>query len=603
MFKNLFDYLIIKKSGLFDSVFYLLNNPDVRKADIDPLGHFVKTGWKESRNPSSSFNVIYYLNQNLDVKGTNINPLVHYLKFGKKEGRKEREDIAVMTANKQSNNNACQRNLTTSIKANKPKEIMMQKNLFDKRFVKKIDEIQTSKVVDIIVLVGPNHAMFEDCFVSIKRFTDPKKYKLHIVAHEKDYKNIEKLSANDIEIHLHNMDLFNYSRANNIVLKNCSNDVVLLNDDTEVTPGWLEKLQHASRGVALTGAHTDPHCSGNPQMWGQGPVTPTYYPINMFCAYIPKRLREVVGLLDEEFVYYGGEDVDYSIRTLLNGFPLIISDAFVFHKDNQSYRESKEDLMRVSDKIIMERYGIQSPFYLSSIKPIVSVIIATRNRPELLTLAVESVENNEYDNYEIIIVDDASSSETSETILKLQNTFKNIISIRLPTNVGLAKARAVGLNASKGKFVLFSDDDDTVLKNRISKPLEYIIQHPTLDVVYCAYNLVNSPGVEIPTYCRPFNLSDYLELKFNIGSGILLGRKKVFIDVPFQSTYNHALDYDWVFRLIRRGFNIDYCPEIVMNYNRMGPASEHLAGTETALNQHKQVYEREILLKKQTRVD
>jgi len=47
MLTNLRDYFAIKHSGLFDERYYLLHNPDVRRADIDPLKHFVKFGWKE----------------------------------------------------------------------------------------------------------------------------------------------------------------------------------------------------------------------------------------------------------------------------------------------------------------------------------------------------------------------------------------------------------------------------------------------------------------------------------------------------------------------------------------------------------------------------
>jgi len=87
MLKNWRDYWIIKRSGLFDPIYYLINNPDVRRADIDPLMHFVKYGWKENRNPSIEFNVHAYLENYPDVKKTNRNPFVHYLRYGRKEGR------------------------------------------------------------------------------------------------------------------------------------------------------------------------------------------------------------------------------------------------------------------------------------------------------------------------------------------------------------------------------------------------------------------------------------------------------------------------------------------------------------------------------------
>ena len=80
-------YSIIKKSGLFDQVYYLMNNPDVRAADTDPLRHFVKFGWIEGRNPSEKFDTIFYLESNPDVKRSGENPLVHYIEYGAKEGR------------------------------------------------------------------------------------------------------------------------------------------------------------------------------------------------------------------------------------------------------------------------------------------------------------------------------------------------------------------------------------------------------------------------------------------------------------------------------------------------------------------------------------
>jgi len=79
----LYHYYIIAKSGLFDCNYYLLNYPDVRKADMDPLWHFVKKGWKELRNPSSDFNTRAYLEENPDVKNARINPLSHYIKHNK----------------------------------------------------------------------------------------------------------------------------------------------------------------------------------------------------------------------------------------------------------------------------------------------------------------------------------------------------------------------------------------------------------------------------------------------------------------------------------------------------------------------------------------
>jgi len=88
MLKDLYHYFLIARSGYFDPKYYLITYPDIRRADLDPLWHFVRCGWKEGRNPSDSFDTNYYLISNHDVKNENINPLIHYIKFGKSENRK-----------------------------------------------------------------------------------------------------------------------------------------------------------------------------------------------------------------------------------------------------------------------------------------------------------------------------------------------------------------------------------------------------------------------------------------------------------------------------------------------------------------------------------
>jgi predicted HAD superfamily hydrolase len=87
MIREIIDYVIIKRSGYFDPAYYLLRYPDCRLADVDPLWHFVRYGWREGRNPSQEFDTTYYFQHNPDVKAAGVNPLVHYIRFGRQEGR------------------------------------------------------------------------------------------------------------------------------------------------------------------------------------------------------------------------------------------------------------------------------------------------------------------------------------------------------------------------------------------------------------------------------------------------------------------------------------------------------------------------------------
>lgn len=82
---------IIRKSSWFDRQWYLDTYPDIRAAKIDPVEHYLTTGWRESRNPCSGFNTAYYLRTNPDITQSGLNPLWHFIAFGSKEGRLPRK--------------------------------------------------------------------------------------------------------------------------------------------------------------------------------------------------------------------------------------------------------------------------------------------------------------------------------------------------------------------------------------------------------------------------------------------------------------------------------------------------------------------------------
>ena len=85
--RNIRDYFLLKRSHLFDEDYYCLQYPDIRLADVNPLWHFVRVGWKEGRNPSKDFFTVNYLQKYPDVRDAETNPVCHYIKFGIKEKR------------------------------------------------------------------------------------------------------------------------------------------------------------------------------------------------------------------------------------------------------------------------------------------------------------------------------------------------------------------------------------------------------------------------------------------------------------------------------------------------------------------------------------
>ncbi|MDP8289412.1 MAG: glycosyltransferase [Candidatus Susulua stagnicola] len=115
--------------------------------------------------------------------------------------------------------------------------------------------------------------------------------------------------------------------------------------------------------------------------------------------------------------------------------------------------------------------------------PFFSVIIPTCNRKDFLPITIESVLNQSYTDYELIIVDDGSSDETKAIIKKLYNNNKKII-YTYQKHQGVSSARNKGLIKAKGKFISFLDSDDRFLKNKLLIFHDYINKNPSYKIFY-----------------------------------------------------------------------------------------------------------------------
>lgn len=114
-------------------------------------------------------------------------------------------------------------------------------------------------------------------------------------------------------------------------------------------------------------------------------------------------------------------------------------------------------------------------------KPLVSAIITTHNRIDLLKRAVKSVYEQTYPNIELIVVDD-NSTDGTQTWCESQNFHY----IRIPSgeSKGGNYARNLGIKASKGEYVAFLDDDDYWLPEKTEKQMWLMMEKGDC-VVYC----------------------------------------------------------------------------------------------------------------------
>lgn len=110
-------------------------------------------------------------------------------------------------------------------------------------------------------------------------------------------------------------------------------------------------------------------------------------------------------------------------------------------------------------------------------KPFISCVFAVRNEEKLISRCLSSLLNSNYENKEVIVVNDASTDGTKEILDQYEGT-KNLKIIHLTKNVGKKKAIAEGLKIAKGEIFVFTDSDCVVEPDAIKKIIEVFVLKP-----------------------------------------------------------------------------------------------------------------------------
>lgn len=116
-----------------------------------------------------------------------------------------------------------------------------------------------------------------------------------------------------------------------------------------------------------------------------------------------------------------------------------------------------------------------------SSKVFFSVIIPVYNRPELIKRSIESVLNQKFKNYELIVINDGSTDDTENSILLYKEKIQNYSQ----KNLGVSAARNIGIQKSKGKYLAFLDSDDLWFEDKLQKQYEYIQQNENIKIFQC----------------------------------------------------------------------------------------------------------------------
>ena len=116
--------------------------------------------------------------------------------------------------------------------------------------------------------------------------------------------------------------------------------------------------------------------------------------------------------------------------------------------------------------------------------PKVSVLMPVYNEEKYISEAIESVLNQTFNDWELIIVNDGSTDNTQKIAEKYTKEDKRITLINHKKNEYKSSALNNGIKYSKGEYICYLDGDDMYLKNKLKFQVNYMEKYPKIDMLY-----------------------------------------------------------------------------------------------------------------------
>jgi len=211
--------------------------------------------------------------------------------------------------------------------------------------------------------------------------------------------------------------------------------------------------------------------------------------------------------------------------------------------------------------------------------PEVSIIIPTHNRANLIGRAIQSVLDQTYRDFQLIVVDDASADGTEGVVRAFNDN--TIQYIRHMMNRGANSARNTGIENAKGEYIAFLDDDDEWLPEYLDQMISYLeAKDRSIGLVYCSFYRIDSDTSVV------LNIRKQQKKQRKEGSSIgfpsrWVVRKKVFEKAGmFDETMKCFQDVEMSFRISKHYRAVYFDKPLVRLYFTEGSLSSNFHGKE-----------------------
>ena len=179
--------------------------------------------------------------------------------------------------------------------------------------------------------------------------------------------------------------------------------------------------------------------------------------------------------------------------------------------------------------------------------PIVSVIICVYNRKGLITRALDSLQNQTFQDFETIFIDDGSTDGTSEIIFNYIKKNPRSKYIRR-SNRNLSYSKNTGILISQGTYITFLDSDDEYKKEHLDQMVKFMDRNPECDFIHSSPEIIGNS--EDMWLIDARDTSKLINVKDCVVGPTFFGRKEVFVKLSGFKDVAYAEDFDFFNRLI-----------------------------------------------------
>lgn len=207
---------------------------------------------------------------------------------------------------------------------------------------------------------------------------------------------------------------------------------------------------------------------------------------------------------------------------------------------------------------------------------LISVIMPTYNRSYIIKNAIQSVLAQTISNWELIIIDDASTDDTEKIIKRYEDS--RIVYVKNKKNMGANYSRNRGCMCAKGQFLAFLDSDNIWRKDKLEKQLKSLVDSgDDIAFTFCRVEVLDEKKEKyfVPDlYFDIHTLKDIIRKKSVIDTNAVMIKKTIFNEVgTFDNSMPRLQDWEFFFRIIVvYQYKAIYIPEI-LDYNAIQPNS------------------------------